>query len=243
MAIDHNIYRNGTLHYKIPYITRGGIKFSLATGSRIIHKRAKQILVREPLTISWIESFPKGSVFVDVGANIGSYSLLAAKLKKTTTYAFEPQALNFAELCTNIYLNNLSNRITPYNIALTDTTKFDLFRLSDMIPGAADNAFAEEARTGETGITQGCYGTKLDNLFIEGVIEQPDYIKIDVDGAELNVLYGASIVLQNAKEVQVELRKKNADQAEKFLNKLGYIIDYDASYRLNEYEINYVFKR
>ena len=66
---------------------------------------------------------------------------------------------------------------------------------------------------------------------------------IDVDGAELSVLEGSSIVLQNAQEVQVELRKKNADQAEQFLNKLGYIIDYDASYRLNEYEINYVFKR
>ena len=78
---------------------------------------------------------------------------------------------------------------------------------------------------------------------IEGAIKQPDYIKIDVDGAELSVLEGSPIVLQNAQEVQVELRKKNADQAEKFLNKLGYIIDYDASYRLNEYEINYVFKR
>ena len=47
----------------------------------------------------------------------------------------------------------------------------------------------------------------------------------------------------NSKEDKVELRKKNADQADEFLCKLGYYIDYDASYRLNEYEINYVFKR
>ena len=48
---------------------------------------------------------------------------------------------------------------------------------------------------------------------------------------------------QQSSSRKVMLVKKNADQAEKFLNKLGYIIDYDASYRLNEYEINYVFKR
>ena len=240
MAIEHNIYRNGHLAYSIPYTTREGIKFSVKSKSRLVEKRAKQIFEREPQTIDWIKSFDKGSVFVDVGANIGSYSLLAAKTRKTITYAFEPQALNFAELCTNIYLNDLD--IVPYCIALTNSTKFDIFKLSQMIPGAADNSFAEDSRLGES-ISQGCYGTKLDSLFIEGAIKQPDYIKIDVDGAELSVLQGASIVLQNAKEVQVELRKKNADQAEKFLNKLGYIIDYDASYRLNEYEINYVFKR
>ena len=241
MAIEHHIYRNGHVAYTIPYTNKTGIKFSLKSNSRLVQKRASQLYDREPPTIEWITSFDKGSVFVDVGANIGSYSLLAAKIRKTTTYAFEPHPLNFAELCTNIYLNQFKN-ITPYCIALTDSSKFDTFRLSQMIPGAADNSFAEDSRLGES-ITQGCYGTKLDNLFIEGVIKQPDYIKIDVDGAELNVLYGASIVLQNAKEVQVELRKKNADQAEEFLGKLGYSIDYDASYRLNEYEINYVFKR
>tara|TARA_B100000287_G_scaffold430074_1_gene484630 strand:+ start:1384 stop:2109 length:726 start_codon:yes stop_codon:yes gene_type:complete len=241
LAIEHHIYRNGHVAYTIPYTNKTGIKFSLKANSRLVQKRASQLYEREPLTIEWITSFDKGSVFVDVGANIGSYSLLAAKTRKTTTYAFEPHPLNFAELCTNIYLNNLKN-ITPYPIALTDSSKFDTFNISQMIPGAADNSFAENSRLGES-ISLGCYGTKLDNLFIEGVIEQPDYIKIDVDGAELNVLYGASIVLQNAKEVQVELRKKNADQAEEFLGKLGYSIDYDASYRLNEYEINYVFKR
>ena len=241
MAIEHHIYRNGHVAYTIPYTNKTGIKFSLKSNSRLVQKRASQLYEREPLTIEWITSFTKGSVFVDVGANIGSYSLLAAKIRKTTTYAFEPHPLNFAELCTNIYLNNLKN-ITPYPIALTDSSKFDTFNISQMIPGAADNSFAENSRLGES-ISLGCYGTKLDNLFIEGVIEQPDYIKIDVDGAELDVLYGASIVLQNAKEVQVELRKKNADQAEEFLSKLGYSIDYDASYRLNEYEINYVFKR
>ena len=240
MAIEHKIYRNGHLAYTIPYTNKTGIKFSLKSNSRLVQKRASQLYEREPQTIDWINSFDKGSVFVDVGANIGSYSLLAAKTRKTITYAFEPHPLNFAELCTNIYLNKLD--IIPYCVALSDANKFDTFHLSSLIPGVADNSFAEINTAGEN-IIQGCYGTKLDSLFIEGAIQQPDYIKIDVDGAELNVLQGASIVLQNAKEVQVELRKKNADQAEQFLNKLGYIIDYDASYRLNEYEINYVFKR
>ena len=132
-------------------------------------------------------------------------------------FTLEPHPLNFAS-CANIYLNQFKN--ITHCIALTNSNKFDTFRLSEMIPGAADNSFAEDSRLGKS--IAKVVGTKLDTLFIEGAIKQPDYIKIDVDGAELSVLQGSSIVLQNAQEVQVELRKKNADQAEKFLNKLGY---------------------
>ena len=238
MAIIHNIYQKGKLTYAIPYTVRGGLKFSIKSKSRIVEKRSKQIFEREPLTIQWLESFDKHSVFVDVGANIGSYSLLSAKHKKTTTYAFEPQALNYAELCTNIYLNKLD--IIPYCVALSDVDKFDIFHLSELVPGSADNSFAEKSNHT---VSQGCYGTRLDSMLESGAIKQPDYIKIDVDGLELNVLRGAEKCLENAKETQVELRKENGEEAEKFLSNLGYSIDYDMSYQLNDYEVNYVFKR
>ena len=74
--------------------------------------RAKTFLTKEPDTIEWIEKFNEKDVFLDVGANIGIYSLYAAK-KVSKVWALEPESLNYAMLNLNILITNYHQKLQP----------------------------------------------------------------------------------------------------------------------------------
>jgi FkbM family methyltransferase len=72
---------------------------------------------KEPWTVAWIESMPDGSVLYDIGANVGSYTLLAAALGHTVV-AIEPSFANYARLCENVLLNDLAPKVIPLCLAV-----------------------------------------------------------------------------------------------------------------------------
>ena len=76
--------------------------------------RAHTLASKEPETLEWIASFQPGDVLVDVGANVGTYSIWAAKTRSVRVFAFEPESQNYALLNRNIFLNNLSENVTAY---------------------------------------------------------------------------------------------------------------------------------
>ena len=67
-----------------------------------------------------VDRLDKNSFLMDVGANIGLYSIYAAKKNIKGVLSIEPESQNFAILNKNIYLNNLSNKITTLNIGFSD---------------------------------------------------------------------------------------------------------------------------
>ena len=69
--------------------------FEIYDYGEICRYRASSFLYKEPETIKWIDSFNSSEYFLDIGANIGIYSLYAAK-KGISTTCIEPDALNFA---------------------------------------------------------------------------------------------------------------------------------------------------
>ena len=77
-------------------------------------------MAKEPDMIEWIESFNRNDILFDVGANIGLYSIFASKQGIKKVIAFEPEALNFALLNQNIFLNNEQDRIVPLNVGLSN---------------------------------------------------------------------------------------------------------------------------
>jgi len=223
--------------YEIDYEEVANIKFHNI--GRVINKRIKSFYTKEPKTLEWINSFEPNSVLVDVGANIGVYSLYAAK-QGHKVYAFEPQALNFAELYTNIYLNKLSDKIMGYNIALNSKNSIEYLSLLSMVPGQSHNDFALDI---ENQIKQGCVGYRLDFLVNSKVISQPDYIKIDVDGLEKSVVAGGIDIIKKCKSILIELTE-NKDETEtlKLLQSYGLKIDDTMTYKLSETEKNYVLR-
>ena len=163
--------------------------------------RVDTLFTKEPDTIEWIESFNSKDVFLDIGANVGMYTIFASAYRGVTTYAFEPESLNFSLLNRNLYLNHLHNKVTAYCIAISDVTKFDKLYLSSFTLGGSCHSFSEEVdfhlNKMDSPFEQGSFSTTIDEMVNSGVIEQPNHIKVDVDGFEHKVFDGAIETLTN----------------------------------------------
>jgi FkbM family methyltransferase len=165
-----------------------------------VFKRYESFLRKEPETIEWIGAFSAGETLFDIGANIGLYSLLAAK-RGIRVFAFEPESQNFGVMVSNIYLNSLEDCLTALNIALSDQNTLDYLYMPVFSTGTAYNQF---------GVKPGIGASKKRNGFQQAVISYtvdafietyskivPTHIKIDVDGIESKILAGASRTLAN----------------------------------------------
>lgn len=209
-----------------------GITIRIGISSEIEQFRAESYATKEPETLDWLETNLRDcDVFMDVGANIGLYSLYAAKLKPScTVYSFEPESQNFSRLCRNIVINALPN-IIPCNFPLSDREAFDLFYVGTIQAGAALHSLGRPSdfRSQADGVAlkQGAVAVTLDALVCKYGAPWPALLKIDVDGIEEKVIGGAETVLSSSKLrtilVEVSFRQKeDAMWAERTLNRFGY---------------------
>ena len=185
--------------------------------------RVKSIFTKEPETINWIDEFVgKDIIFWDIGSNIGLFSIYAGiKHKKINVFSFEPSTKNLNILSNNISKNNLTEKIKIIQLPLTEH-KNQILKMSEknFFEGAASNNFGVDYSFGGKKINFDnqyyIYGTSIDNLINEKVLEVPDYIKIDVDGIEHLILRGAKKTLQNSKikSILIEVQEDFVEQFE-----------------------------
>src|SRR5947209_19983984 len=102
-----------------------GRAMRFATTGSSSKKRVRTLFSKEPITLAWIDTFAEGETLFDIGANVGMYTIYAAVMRKATVHAFEPEALNYAELYKNIYLNGLHAHVLGNCLALMDVYKPD----------------------------------------------------------------------------------------------------------------------
>ena len=96
--------------YSDKSFTAKGIRFANNPAQRTyIKSRVDRIMGKEPETINWINGFKKNSIFFDIGANIGIYTLYSAVKIGNTVYSFEPHSVNYKNLLDSISLNGLKN--------------------------------------------------------------------------------------------------------------------------------------
>lgn len=160
----------------------------------------------EPSTVRVIEHFAKaGMVFIDAGANIGQYTLLAAGLG-ASVHSFEPDPETFPLLEYNVSTNNFTN-VCLNRCALSERCETAAFYL-----GRPDKVAWSSLRR-SAGASASCFVEcqSLDHYMEQHTIRHVDLIKIDVEGAELCVLRGASLaLLQKPKPyVIVEFAEQN----------------------------------
>ena len=79
-----------------------GFSFNFATPNPITKWRVQTFSNKEPDTLTWIDDMEKNSCLWDIGANIGLYSIYAAKTRKSNVYAIEPSVFNLEILIRNI---------------------------------------------------------------------------------------------------------------------------------------------
>lgn len=129
--------------------------------------------------------------FVDIGANIGWYSLVAAHAlgARGHVHSFEPELLNLEKLKSNISINNLDN-ITVNEWALSNRSGVATLHVSDVNLGD-HSLFALHSRPGTTKVVL----DRLDRY--DGIHhDRPLVIKLDVQGGEVDVLEGARGILE-----------------------------------------------
>jgi FkbM family methyltransferase len=154
---------------------------------------------KEPFTIDWIHRrIAAGDVLYDIGANVGAYSLVAAKKPGggARVFSFEPSYTTIATLCANVILNDAARQVTPIPIALSSSTEMTVFSLGSLEPGSARHALGDaEPEDGPAVYQQPVMMFRLDDVVEWFGLPLPNHIKMDVDGGELAVLEGASRTL------------------------------------------------
>ena len=174
----------------------------------------------------------EGDVFVDVGAHVGRYTLPVAKAvgERGLVIAIEPNVENYNCLRTNIELNNLRNIVTVNAAAWSNNAKLKFYA------GESSERGSIKRKVGDNYVEVN--GRSLDSL-LEQVNEraQVNWIKIDVEGAEIEVLKGLNKTLeQNSPQLLVEVLEENRNEFEHSMNMLNY-----KCYAIPESEMGYYY--
>jgi FkbM family methyltransferase len=128
-------------------------------------------------------------IFIDVGANFGAFVIPLAKLAQNTRFfAFEPNPMTAGALRANIRLNGVAN-VTAIEAAISDADGEVTFSDTN---DPATNRILEADDHGLTVVAR-----SLDSFCHEYALERIDFLKIDVEGAELDVLHGAANQFSN----------------------------------------------
>lgn len=134
---------------------------------------------------------------LDIGANVGIFSVYAAKANTTARiYSFEPSGEAFARLNQNIKANNLEN-VTTYNVAVADKTGFLTFYEPEghLTNGSLEVSFASHYdKAPRKRMTIAVSGNLFEELMRES---KKILVKIDTEGAEAYVLQGLKDVITN----------------------------------------------
>lgn len=225
-------------------------KLVFRTGHGRLLWRARTLLTEEPLAIDWINQFVLNDCFYDVGANVGNYSLYAAK-KGIRTFAVEPEYFNLSLLYENIFLNELQAQCTPLPIALGDFTHMDILHLKSISKGDALHSIGRKSYLIDEATSLiyrlNALVIRLDDLIQFFSLPVPSKLKIDVDSNEFNILKGASKTLDSVQEIYIELDRNFAEhkKAFNFLEEKSFkVIKCESIATKWNYNIaNYLFRR
>jgi FkbM family methyltransferase len=200
------------------FITHKGHTIKLVSPNWLSQYRADTFATKEPETLEWIESLEKGAVLWDIGANIGLYSIYAAKHKECNVFAFEPSVFNLEVLARNVFNNQLQSRVTIVPIALSDRAGANLFCMTSTEWGGALSTFQESYGQDGREITASfeyrICGVTMDAAATSLGIPLPHYIKMDVDGIEHLILAGGANVLAQVKGIVIEINDTFTEQSQ-----------------------------
>jgi FkbM family methyltransferase len=152
-----------------------------------------------------IHGLRQGELFLDIGANLGSYSLLVSGLASVKSIAFEPVPASYSKLVDNIEINSLGHLVEPRQLALSGQSSRETGnRLMFSLDQGCSNSFVGPEYSG---LTTSVEVSTLDEQCRD---LDPVLLKIDVEGFEFEVLQGAYQILRKESILAVIIEGQTA---------------------------------
>jgi FkbM family methyltransferase len=197
-----------------------GFKWTKAAEDRIAILKMYEPL--QPYLLLELTELLNADTFIDVGANIGAYTILMSSLDRITSiHAFEPSPRTSDELAANVALNEHSRKVTLYKTALSDSKRDIRFGIVADYSGA--NSIVDTSIHGKEKFSAEVI---VDCLPLDSILtfrERTISLKIDVEGHEKAVLTGArKLLIGNRGIMQIENYNPASSDLDEILNSYGY---------------------
>ena len=175
-----------------------------------------------------LNDYGKGVVAIDCGANIGVHTIEWSKVLHNvgSIVSFEPQEMVYYQLCGNISLNNCFN-VTAYNSAVGDRNCIIDMPKPNYFQPSTFGSMEIKQKEGSENIGQSLDNTtKVEQIALDDLpLARVDFIKIDVEGMEFEVLSGAEKTIDRFKpQMLIEIIKIDKDRMQSKLENMGYEI-------------------
>ena len=183
-------------------------------------------------TNRWIKTFTENDIFYDIGANIGLYSIMAAKFLQANVYAVEIDLMNTRMLYENISMNRCQEKITVLPFGLDSSSHQEKLFLKTMSYGDALHNLREPNAMviDPSGIQINVPVFRLDDVIEILGLPSPTKLKIDVDGVDFDVLKGSADALKTVTSLVIEYMPSSDTRNEihNFLSDHGLTFDFDS---------------
>ena len=200
----------------------------------------------EPELLDFIDAIPAGSAYYDIGASNGIFACYAAA-KGLDVYAFEPEAQNYALLDRNNFLNN--GAIKCFNLAVSDRQELGKLYLAKVEAAGHMKILDKPVFVGGGDFEPEYVATVLKYPLTKWIADfgavQPAYVKIDVDGSELEVLQGAEDTLRKATGLFIELCESSPQTAPimQLIGDMGFTMQKKVPVQHYDDLFNYIFAK
>jgi FkbM family methyltransferase len=175
-------------------IGNGTVQARMLVADQVEYARCLSFQEDQQIIHAILDRLAPGCVYWDIGASIGIYTVLTAKKVGPTGHivAFEPEKRSFQRLQENIGHNRLTN-VSAYNLALGSKTATMSLVITDVTSSGTHTLVGKKASTPPNGQTIHQQSVQVfpgDKLRQDAGLPLPNVVKIDVEGAEEDVLLG-----------------------------------------------------
>ncbi len=211
LATEDNIYQINNIKFYLPNYPLDFIQSTLVNSGKFYE---------ENVLIMLDEYIKDDAIILDIGANIGNHTLywgMASPRNIKKIYSFEPIEKTFYTLKKNIEINKLEEKVKLFNIGLSAAEE------------KADIALYSIGNTGMTALKSDSSGTiplkPLDSIIFDEKLPHIDFIKIDVEGFEINVLEGAKKTIMKYRPVIfLESFQEKVEKVKEIMKSYNYIL-------------------
>lgn len=214
------------LHLWSTSVTVNGVTTEIATDSRTEYQRASSLVGERPVIEALLRDVRESDVVYDIGANIGTHTCFIGKrLQSGTVVAFEPMPTNATRLRHNLSANVPIDRWEVAELALSNEDGAGSLAVKSQKYGEGNHSLSVDGEL-EIDVFRG------ETLVETGRYPSPDILKIDVEGAELEVLRGFENLLSDIRVVYAELHHElsayygtSTEEIETYLHDHGFEVE------------------